>query len=113
MLYYSNVYHHTMTFKNPLYRSKLDYAAVQNQIKTIVTKLNSYYQNATKRQVSCKKYLEISFRHGQMFITIETEQPLPNSKRVGQCMRQLSVFLLNAGFEQYLTAYDPKKLLSA
>ena len=110
---YQNVYHHTMTFKNQLHRSELDDAAVQKQIQIEVTRLNSYYQNATKRQVNCKKYLDVSFGQGQMFITLETENPLPNPKRRGQCMRQFSVFLLNSGFEQYLTSYDPKKLLSA
>lgn len=109
---YQNVYHHTMTFKNPLHRSELDDAVVQKQIQTEVTRLNSYYQNTTKRQVSCKKYLDVSFGRGQVFITLETENPLPNPKRKGQCMRQLSIFLLTAGFGQYLTSYDPKKLLS-
>lgn len=109
---YKNVYQHTMTFKNPLYRLKLDDAVVQKQILTEVTRLNSYYQNATKRQVSCKKYFDVSFGRGQMFITLETENPLPNTKRIGHCMRQLSIFLLSAGFGQYLTYDDPKKLLS-
>lgn len=110
---YQNVYYHTMTFMNPLHSSELDDAVVQEQILTEVTRLNLYYQNASKRQVSCKKYLVASFGSGQMFITLETENPLPNPKRKGQCMRQLSIFLLTAGFGQYLTSYDPKKLLSA
>lgn len=110
---YKNVYHHTMTFKNRIHLSELDDTVVQRQIQTEVTRLNSYYQNSTKREVSCKKYFEISFGHGQMFITLETETPLPNAQRKGQCMRQLSIFLLAAGFDQYLTSYDPKKLLSA
>lgn len=109
---YQNVYQHTMTFKNPLYRLELDDAGVQNQIQTEVTRLNSYYQNATKRQVSCKKYFDVSFGRGQMLITLETENPLPNTKRTGHCMRQLSIFFLNAGFGHYLTNYEPKKLLS-
>lgn len=113
MVCYSNVYDLTMTFKNPLYRSKLDDATVQNQIQVEVDRLNSYYQNATKRQVSCKKHLEVSFGQGEMLITLETENPLPNPKRKGQCMRQFSRFLLTAGFGQYLTSYDPKRLLSS
>jgi len=102
-----------MTFKNPLYRSELDVDTIQKQILTEVTRLNSYYRSATKKQVSCKKYLDVSFGKGKMFITLETEYPLPNPKRKGQCMRQFSVFLLNSGFGQYLTLYAPKKLLSA
>lgn len=110
---YQNVYYHTMKFKDPLHRSELNDLVVQKQIQTEVTRLNSYYQNATKRQVSCKKYMEVSFGCEQMFITLETEYSLPNPKRKGQCMRQFSIFLLMAGFGQYLTGYDPKKLLSA
>lgn len=110
---YKNIYHHTMTFKDPLHRSELDDPAIQRLIQIEVTRLNSYYQNASKRQISCKKHLDISFRHEQMFITLETENPLPNPKRKGQCLRQFSVFLINAGFGKYLTSYNPKKLLSA
>ncbi|CAH1203045.1 hypothetical protein [Paenibacillus sp. JJ-223] len=110
---YQNVYELTMTFKNPQYRSKLSDSVVQKQIQAVVTRLNSYYQNATKRQVSLKKYLEISFVNGEIFITLKTENPLPNPERKGQCMRQFSRFLLEDGFGQFLTAYDPKKLLSS
>lgn len=113
MFCYSNVYFLTMTFKNPLYRSELDVAAVQKQILTEVARLNAYYHSSTKQQVCCKKYLTVSFGHDQMFITLETEHPLPNPKRRGHCLRQFSIFLLAAGFGQYLTSYDPKKLLSA
>lgn len=110
---YQNVYQHTMTFKNLSYRLELDDVVVQKQIQTEVARLNSYYHNANKRQVSCKKYFDVSFGCGQMFITLETENPLPNPNRRGHCMRQLSIFLLNAGFGQYLTYNDPKKLLRA
>ena len=113
MVCYSNVYDLTMTFKNPLHRSELDDATIQKQIQKEVTRLNSYYKSAPKKQVSCKKYLTVSFGQEQMFITLETENPLPNPERRGQCMRQFSIFLLTSGFDQYLTSYDPKKLLSS
>lgn len=115
MIYYPNRYQHALGFKDKLYKSVLDDAIVQKQIQTVVTRLNAYYYNATNGQVSCKKYFEITFGHGQMLIILETENPLPNPKRIGNCMRQFSRFLLTAGFDQYLTSpdYGPQKLLSA
>lgn len=110
---YSNVYQHTMTFKNPLHRGEFNDASVQMQIKALVANLNNYYDNASRRRVKCKKYFDVSFGMDRIFITLETENPLPNPKRKGQCMRQLSVFLLDSGYGQYLTKYDPRKLLTA
>lgn len=110
---YKNIYNLTMTFKNPQYRSKLNDLSVQKQIQVLVTQLNSYYRNATKQQVSLKKHLKISFVNNEMLITLRTENPLPNPQRRGQCMRQFSILLLKNGFGQFLTSYDPKKLLSS
>jgi hypothetical protein len=109
---YQNIYHHAMTFRSHLYRSDINHKDVRHIITSVVADLNTYYLNSSRREVKCKKYLNVKFGCDSIIIELETEFPLPNPNRKGQCMRQLSRFLITAGFGKYLTLYDPKKLLS-
>ncbi|SYZ77876.1 hypothetical protein [Trichococcus shcherbakoviae] len=113
MIHYPNEYQHYLKLKNSKYSSLLKDEIIQRIVLNEVNRLNAYYQYSSRRQVRCKKYFSVSFEGEQMVITFETEYPLPNPNRKGQCMRQFSIFLLAAGFDQYLTSYNPKKLLSA
>ncbi|MFD2117908.1 hypothetical protein ACFSTH_17710 [Paenibacillus yanchengensis] len=108
---FPNNYDHTVRLKNIHHSYIINDPVVQRRIRRVIHQLNRYYANATSNQVSNKKFFIISFGVDEMYITISTQYALPNAARSGQCMRQLSVFMIRAGFGPLLTSYTPRKLL--
>ncbi len=95
---------------NPAFRYLVATFGFQIIFAQAVYAYNNFFQNPNARTKNRKAIKKYKFNSHSITIELSTQYPIPNPNRVGNCLRQLTVFMGNFGGWQYLTASKSGKL---
>lgn len=109
---YKYYYTVNMELKNPAFNNAPLNKDILKKFFHAATRFNNYFLSPNPKTQNRKHIENIVFcSDGTILITFATEHKIPNPNRAGNCMRQLTVFMMDVGGEKYLSNDDPKKLL--
>ncbi len=109
---FSSEYFIRMNLKNPAYSHRSLPFDFVGRFFLAARCFNSYFRSSNAQTKNRKHIKSCVFNSdGTIDILLETEFPIPNPKRAGNCMRQFTVFMRNVGGWSYLSPTTPGKLL--
>ncbi len=106
----NQLYRFEIELVNPVFRYAVATLWFQTIFAQAVDAYNNFFQNPNARTKNRKAIKKYKFNSHSITIVLSTQYPIPNPNRVGNCLRQLTVFMENFGGWRYLNASKPGKL---